>query len=185
MQLITAIGDSITEGFPFRREDSWVELAARELGIDIVNRGVCGDLTRDMLRRFPQDVLGLNPTHVIIMGGTNDAFARLPLSTVSANYQAMVELSCKNNILPIFGLPVPSIFPEDEGFLSDYREWLEEYAQAEDIPVIDFYSPFNRAFRTGKGRELLGDGVHPSLAGYRLMAKTAFQVLKLGASDSR
>ncbi len=58
---IVAIGDYITEGFPYSPSDSWVELASRELGINIINRGVCGDLTGDILTRFPQDVIASNP----------------------------------------------------------------------------------------------------------------------------
>ena len=116
-------------------------------------------------------MLALNPTHVIVMVGTNDAFARLPLSVVAANFEAM-ESAC-GKIQPIFGLPIPSIFPSEEAFLCDYREWLDTYAKAANIPVIDFYTPFYRELKASGSGELLADGVHPSLAGYRLMAETA------------
>jgi acyl-CoA thioesterase I len=120
MLKIVAIGDSITEGFPYSPADSWVELAALELGVNIINRGLCGDLTGDILNRFPQHVISLNPSHIIIMGGTNDTFARVPLSTVAANFTAMVTACSNHRILPIFGLPIPSMFPADEAFLTDY-----------------------------------------------------------------
>jgi lysophospholipase L1-like esterase len=161
------------------RQHSWVELTAQELGITLINRGVCGDSTGDMLRRFPQDVLGFNPTHVIIMGGGNDAFDHLPLSTAKANFQAMVDTSRKNRIIPLFGLPIPCTIPEYEAFLADLRKWLECYAREENIPVLDFYSPYHAALKQGRERELLADGVHPDLPGYRLMAKTAVAALRL------
>lgn len=183
MVMFVALGDSITEGYPWMRQNSWVELTAQELGLSLINRGICGDSTGDMLKRFPQDVLAFNPTHVIIMGGGNDAFEQLPLATVKANLQALVAASRKHRIIPLFGLPIPCTIPEYEAFLADYRKWLEGYAQEENIPVIDFYSPFQAALKQGRERELLLDGVHPDLPGYRLMAKTAVAALNayLGA----
>lgn len=184
MVMFVALGDSITVGYPWSRQHSWVELTAQELGLNLINRGVCGDSTGNMLRRFPQDVLAFNPTHVIILGGGNDAFEQLPLSTVKANFQALVAASREHRIIPLFGLPIPCTIPEYAAFLDDCRKWLESYAQAENIPVIDFYSPFQAALKQGRERELLVDGVHPALPGYRLMAKTAVAALRayLGAS---
>jgi acyl-CoA thioesterase I len=157
---------------------SWVEIASRELEINITNRGICGDLSGDMLRRFPQDVFALNPTHVIILGGTNDAFARVPLSTVAANFTAMITACSNHQILLIFGLPIPSLFPAEEAYLTDYREWLESYAKVENIPLIDFYTPFTKKLKNWQPGELILDRVHPSLTGYRLMAAIAVEALK-------
>lgn len=178
MVKFVALGDSITEGYPWTRKHSWVELTAQESGFTFINRGIYGDSTGDMLKRFPQDVLAFNPTHVIIKGGGNDAFEQLPLATVKTNFQALVAASREHRIMPLFGIPIPCTIPEYEAFLDDLRNWLESYARKENIPVIDFYSPFHAALKQGRERELLLDGVHPALPGYRLMAETAIAALR-------
>ena len=104
---VIALGDSITQGFPFSTKESWVYYAAQELDLDIINQGICGDLTRDMLRRFQQDVVAYNATHVIILGGTNDAALGYPLAEVSTNFTVMVDMACRHDIIPILGLPIP------------------------------------------------------------------------------
>ncbi len=75
---IVCLGDSITYGFPFGPEESWVALSAQALGLNMVNKGANGDTTRGMRRRFKRDVVSLNPAYVIIMGGANDAFMDIP-----------------------------------------------------------------------------------------------------------
>ena len=65
---IVCLGDSITYGFPFGPEASWVELSAKALGLNMINMGANGDTTRAMRRRFKRDVTGLDPAYVIIMG---------------------------------------------------------------------------------------------------------------------
>ena len=82
-----AMGDSLTVGFiptlftsqpysDFLKEyaDSFLKGSGREdiLRIRIINRGVNGDLTSNMLLRFRQDVVDLKPDYVVILGGAND-----------------------------------------------------------------------------------------------------------------
>lgn len=174
---IVALGDSITEGYPFSPQESWVEYATRKLKIEIVNQGINGDFTQGMLERFPRDVISYNPTHVIILGGANDAYEGLPLSRVSANFSAMLEICSRYGIIPILGLPTPSLLPSEEKFLAEYRNWLKDYASREKMAVIDFYTPFQRAIQAGGADKLYVDEVHPSIEGYRMMGETAVQRL--------
>ncbi len=175
---IDAIGDSITEGYPYSRQNSWVEHIAQVLKFEILNQGICGDLTKGMFKRFQRDVLAFTPTHAIILGGTNDAAAGYLLSSVSANYTAMVVMSCQQGIIPVLGLPIPSLLPEEEKSLIEYRSWLKDYANRENILYIDFYSPFLTAVKAGQAARLFIDEVHPSLEGYKLMGETAVYSLE-------
>ena len=175
---IVALGDSITQGFPYSTKESWVYHAARELNLDIINQGVCGDLTRDMLRRFQQDVVAKNPTYVIILGGTNDAVIGYPLHEISNNFTAMVDMACRYDIIPLFGLPIPSLIGEEEDILMSCREWIQGYANSKRIKIIDFYAPFKAAIEAGASMKLYTDGVPPSVEGYQLMGRAAVESLK-------
>ena len=175
---IIAIGDSITLGFPYTQKESWVAFLAQELQREVINKGVNGDLTQNICDRFRRDVLTLNPSHVIILGGTNDAYSKYPLESVSLNFKAMVEMSQKQEIIPILGLPLPSLVPEEEFLLIQYRNWLIDFAMKKDLPYVDFYSPFLRRIKAGEEAQLFVDEVHPSLEGYNLMGETVLNELR-------
>jgi len=175
---IVAIGDSITEGYPFSNQESWVEHLVQELQCQVLNQGICGDFTSGILKRFQRDVLDHAPTHVIILGGANDAYEKIHIEIVSANFKAMEDSCRQNEIIPIFGLPTPSLLPEEEQFLIEYRNWLKSYAVEKGIILIDFYSPFLNRIRVGEGVKLFVDEVHPSIDGYALMGEVAVRSLK-------
>ena len=175
---IVAIGDSITEGYPFSNRESWVEHLAQELKCQVLNQGICGDFTSGMRKRFQQDVLDHAPTHVIILGGANDAYEKIHLESVSTNFKAMEESCRQNGIISILGLPTPSLLPEEEQLLMEYRNWLKSYADENDITVVDFYSPFLDRIGVGQGAQLFVDEVHPSIEGYALMGEVAVKALQ-------
>lgn len=169
--IVVAIGDSITYGYPYTHQESWVYLASRRLGIPMINKGEPGETTGEMRQRFAADVLAEKPTHVIIMGGTNDAFYNLPLERVCNNIYRMCEEAHIAGIKPIIGIPVPVNEAQAEAWLKAYRTWLQDFAGRMGFQVLDFYSVL-----VDSGTGLLkpdchDDGVHPNLSGYRAMAK--------------
>jgi lysophospholipase L1-like esterase len=180
---IVAIGDSLTYGFPFGTEFSWVELVAQRTGIDMVNAGVCGETTGDMLLRFKQDALDYKPAVVIITGGSNDAFFGVSPSTVGDNIDKMVRLAAKENIISVIGVPPPVCLPEEK-LLVQYRQHLRSLAVQTNIMLIDFYRNMVDDFSSGLKSDYHIDGVHPNLKGYEVMADVAEAVLrKLLSSD--
>lgn len=175
---IVAIGDSITEGYPFSHDDSWVAYVAKELNVELINQGICGDLTQGMCRRFKRVVFPDNPTHVIILGGTNDALAGLSLDNVSSNFKAMEEMSKQQGVVPIFGLPIPSLWSSAEKQIALYRDWLKHFINSNDLMFIDFWTPFATMIQEGRGDKLYVDELHPSIHGYKLMGETALRSLE-------
>jgi len=131
-----------------------------------------------MCERFHRDVLDHAPSHVIILGGANDAYEQIHVESVGANFIAMVKLCEQHAIIPILGLPTPSLLPKEEQYLKEYRNWLQRYADERDIMVVDFYSPFVDRIAAGQGTQLFADEVHPSIEGYALMGEVVVQCLK-------
>jgi lysophospholipase L1-like esterase len=174
---IVALGDSITYGFPYLPDRSWVRLAADELGLQMINKGINGDTTWGMLERFSADVLAHRPSHVIIMGGANDAFERIAAEDVVDNIRQMVKAAIDNAIVPFLGLPTPCNFAE-ETLLAKYRQSLRQYVATEGIDVIDFYSAMVNLVGSGIREGLHVDGIHPNEAGYQIMAGAAVGFLR-------
>ena len=175
MHTIVALGDSITYGFPYMPDRSWVALTGAVLGIALLNKGSNGDTTAGMRARFKQDVIAHSPAHVIILGGTNDACARVAPEVVADQVKQMVELARQYQISPLIGLPVPCNYPPDEAWLDLYRQDMRDYAVDSKLTVIDFYAAF-KAVPDWRG--LYADVLHPNEAGYRVMAAAAAAVIK-------
>ena len=172
---IVAIGDSITYGFPYEPTLSWLNLAAEGLNIDYINGGINGDTTDGMLNRFGHDVLRYTPSHVIIMGGTNDARFGITVNKVIDNIGDMVGLAVQKGIIPILGLPIPCNDLTEEKLLEQYREKMRQYAVDNNIEVIDFNKGMIDESCVDIKTSLLCDGVHPNTAGYEIMAGVAAQ----------
>jgi len=119
---IVAIGDSLTVGYqnPFLDpmavvETPYTNVLKEKLGEDvkIYNKGLCGELTRDMLHRFERDVISYKPDYVIILGGSNDLGWGFPPKEISKNLIEMYKQSRAAQIEPI-ACTVPSILNFDD-----------------------------------------------------------------------
>ena len=168
MKNIVCIGDSITYGFPYGTEASWTRLLAEVTGFKVINQGINGNTTGDMLDRFARDVLSYNPDYVIIMGGANDIVWRESIDRITWNLNEMVKLAAGQGIKVIFGLPTPFNYPEFEARLQRVRHWMIKHAAENGLKTIDFYG----AFFNPEGilqEELLLDEAHPTREGYRCM----------------
>ena len=182
---IAAIGDSVTNGYPYDPALSWLNLTARRFNIDYINQGVNGDTTDVMLSRFDHDVLKYKPSHIIIMGGTNDAYASIIADQVINNIREMVGLAVQNNIIPILGLPIPCNDLAQEKLLGQYREEMRQFAVGNNIEVIDFHKIMVDDSGVNIKCGLHCDGVHPSTNGYEAMAEIAAKTFVKVLIDAR
>lgn len=182
LKKIVAIGDSLTYGFPYWPKLSWVQLVGKELGISIINKGINGNTTGQMRARFEEAVCRQHPSHVIIMGGTNDACGRLEAEEVEGNIRSMVEISLEQGIVPILGLPIPCNYPEDEQMLRLYRADMRDIAFNYNLSVIDFFTAFLKSESNQADISLYADVLHPNERGYQVMAANAVKVLQVQKS---
>lgn len=174
---VVFIGDSITQYWGIDDPDFFSG--------GIVNRGIGGQTTPQILLRFQADVVALKPQLVHIMAGTNDLAGNTgPNSTESYknNIRAMVTLAKANRIKVILAsIPPASFFPwkpalRPAGQVEELNAWLKAYAKAEKLRFVDYHAAL--AARGGALRpELTFDGVHPNQAGYRVMKPLALGAL--------
>jgi lysophospholipase L1-like esterase len=151
----------------------------------VFNRGIDGQTTPQMLVRFRQDVIDLHPKVVVILAGTNDvAGVTGPTRNedIEANYASMAELARLHHIRVVFAslLPVNN-YTEDakESFALRPRKrilalnaWLKDYCEKNGLAYLDYFS----AMVDDKGmlrRDLSDEGLHPNVAGYKIMAPLA------------
>lgn len=170
------VGDSIT--------DYW-KLSDYFAGKPYINRGIDGQTTPQMLVRFRQDVIDLHPKVLVVLAGTNDiAGVTGPARNedIEANYASMAELAHAHGIRMVFAslLPVNN-YTQDakESFALRPRErilalnvWLKDYCANNGLLYLDYFS----AMADEKGmlkKDLSDEGLHPNVAGYKIMAPLA------------
>ncbi len=153
----------------------------------LINRGINGQTTSQMLIRFRPDVIELNPEAVIILAGTNDIAGNTghtTLETILGNLISMCELAKVNNIKPILSSILPaSDYPWQKGLnpaekIEKLNGMILQYANVNDILYVDYYSVMvNRQ----KGLQSIysEDGVHPNKNGYHIMTSILQSTLKL------
>ncbi|MEA1961250.1 MAG: GDSL-type esterase/lipase family protein [Bacillota bacterium] len=166
---IMCLGDSITWGYPHGTKYSWVSMLGELMGLPLINEGVNGDTTGQMLRRFDRSVLAYKPTHLIVMGGINDVFLRVSYDRIIINLTTICKRAEENDIRVILGLPTAVDESEFERMLWRIRKWMREYATEKGYPVIDFCSAFYDESGEVKTDILLPDGGHPTVEGYEAM----------------
>ncbi len=166
---LVCLGDSITWGFPFGPEYSWVEISAQALGFPIINRGINGETAEDLLYRFGLDVLAHKPSHVFIMAGINDACMNISLESFQDKIFRMHTKAGSQGIIPILALPTPTGDDYLEYILKKYRQWLTEFALTSNTALVDF-APAMLLPDYTLNPDCFIDAVHPSKAGYRSMA---------------
>jgi len=143
----------------------------------IIDRGISGQTTPQMLVRFRDDVINLHPSVVVILAGTNDIAGNTgptTLESIFGNIVSMAELAKANNIKVVLCsvLPAyeyqwsPGLEPAEK--IIKLNAMLESYSQKNNIVYVNFHSSLADE-RKGMKAEYSPDGVHPNLAGYKVM----------------
>jgi lysophospholipase L1-like esterase len=176
---IVFMGDSITEG--------WVNLAGDFFTPGRIGRGIGGQTTPQMLLRFRQDVIDLHPAVVQIMAGTNDIAGNTGPMTpeqTQANIKSMVELAHAHGIRVILAsIPPADRFPWKPGLdaaqkIVAMNAWLKAYAARSGCVYADYWSALKEPNGLGMREGLSSDHVHPTKAGYAVMAPVAEAAIK-------
>jgi len=171
---IVFMGNSITEGW--MRADS-----AFFTNNGYVDRGISGQTTPQMVLRFRQDVIDLKPAAVVILAGINDIAQNtgpMTLEQTFGNIVSMAELAKANNIKVVISSVLPAFdFPWRPGLepapkVVQLNKMLKEYADKNNIVYVDYFSAMKDE-RNGLPKALSVDGVHPTLAGYKIMEPLA------------
>ncbi|MHB8812640.1 MAG: SGNH/GDSL hydrolase family protein [Steroidobacteraceae bacterium] len=170
---VVFLGDSITEGW---------KLESSFPGKPYINRGISGQTTSQILLRFRQDVIDLHPRVVVILAGTNDLAENTgpaTLTQIEGNLESMAQLARANHIRVVLCSVLPTVhywwhpqLPNPAARIAALNQWLEAYAAKGHDVYVNYYAAMKDAAGALK-HDLSPDGVHPSPAGYAVMAPLA------------
>lgn len=183
---IVCIGNSNVNGFPHRRSQCFASILREITDHKIINKGVNGACTEDILERFENDVVNHHPDAVIILTGTNDFLnGKCEEISVLNQFKKMVNICEKNNIKPIICTPaltdpemaagqwIPGVdYEEVNEALRALRQQLLDYKTFEKIDVFDLQNSYDCDYV---------DGVHFTLEGHKKIAEMLAEFLKKAA----
>jgi len=193
---IVLIGASYTRGWNIE------EIA----GMKVINKGVDGNQSFEMLARFQNDVIANKPKAVLIWGFINDIHRskrdeiQSTIVRAKESIKEMVKLSRTNGMIPILGTELTirgaDKFIENlSGLVGSLRgkegyqayvnkhvmavnQWVKEFAREEGIILLDFQPALSDPKGVRKKEFATKDGSHISAEGYEKM--TSYMKEKMG-----
>lgn len=184
--LIVALGDSTTAGTPLYKSPLeappdgegdhtsqyafW--LVEKRPFWRVLNRGVNGERTDEILDRFDRDVVERRPYVVVIIAGVNDVFQNRPVDHITNNLRKMYDRAAEHQIAVVAGsiLPYDDATKAQNAKMEKINAWIK--AEAKKDPNVTFVDT-RKAVASKEDRNKLAstqDGQHPDVAGYKKMA---------------
>ncbi len=156
----------------------------------VLNRGINGQRSDEILARLKPDVLQEHPDCVIVLAGVNDVYQGVPLREVKSNLLAMYQKAsaAKLALVAATVLPYNTASASQAKAIHDLNHWIKETANSLRVIFCDT----NFAVRDPNDPNRLRsspDGLHPDVSGYRRMgealAETIDNSIKLGLIKTR
>lgn len=166
-EVVVFFGDSITQGYGVRPEESFSSLVARALGVSFVNAGVAGDTTAAGLARLERDVLPHRPRITVVEFGGNDFLRRVPVEETLKNLEAMVSALIAQGMMVVI-LEV-NVGLMGDPYLKGYRAVADRYGA---LLVGDMLKGILG------NPDLKVDAIHPNAQGHRVIAERVTRALR-------
>lgn len=156
-----------------------------ELNLQVHNRGISGNKVYQLAERWDVDALNIKPNVLSIHIGVNDFW-----HTITSGYTGTIDnyindyhalLNRTKKVLPKVKLVICEPFGvKGVSAVNDkwyptfdlFRKAAKDIAKEYDAAFVPYQSAFDKALELAPGDYWTLDGVHPSIAGEALMART-------------
>ena len=202
---IVFAGDSVTddgrarpigEGNAQKLGNGYVRLIDCFLNVDcpeqlfhLVNMGISGNTSRDLLARWDTDINALSPDWVILCIGFNDVWRQFDSPAIGEyavspeEYRANLnEMADKTVAKMIWMTPYylePNQSDKMRARMDEYGQIMKEEAAKRNIPCIDLQAAFGNILRYRYPAYITWDRVHPGPVGSLIIARAFLKEIGL------
>ena len=172
--VIVTFGDSLTQGVSGKSYPAFLQDLLDESGYAyrIDNQGVSGDTSTDGLARI-ENVVAAKPALVVLEFGGNDGLRGVPVETTRANIdQMLARLKSAHIPIVLAGITLPPNYGPD--YIQPFNAIFPSLAHKYGIR----YLPFLLIHVYDKPGMMRPDGIHPTEAGNRIVARDVFDLIK-------
>lgn len=184
-------GDSITFGAGDSEGLGWVGRLRNQLflndAVSVYNRGICGDTSEDILKRFKVEAESIEPDKIIFAVGTNDSkypegkdLNNVDLSQFESNINQLIKQAREftQDISFVGLIKAKEEVKTERGStfinrdIRKYNDCLKSICQKNNLSFVDIFEVID-------SNGDLYDIVHPNKEGYDKMYKTISASLNL------
>ena len=176
-RVIVALGDSLTAGLGVGADEAYpalleTRLAREGYAYHVVNAGVSGDTTAGGLRRVDW-VLRAKPEIAIVALGANDGLRAQSPQAMRENLTAIVKrLQAAGARVLLVGMRLPPNYGAD--YTKEFQAVFPEVARSTGAAFM----PFLLDGVAADTRLNQPDGIHPTAAGYQVIADRLWPYLR-------
>jgi acyl-CoA thioesterase-1 len=178
---ILFFGDSLTAGYGLANVSleslpALIQSKIKTEGLPyhVTNAGISGDTTSGGLARI--DLLLRQPVDVFVLAlGANDIIRGIPPQTTAKNLQSIIDkvkAAYPHAKMLLLGMELPGWVPG--AFAASYRALFAQVAKANQMAFV----PFMLDGVAGIAHLNLRDGLHPTAAGYQVIAGKVWPVIR-------
>lgn len=164
---LACFGDSLVYGFPFSPDYSWTAVLEK-YGVSIINNGVCGATTGEILDNMRYAALPQGVDRVLFFGGANDIIQGVPKRVILDTVGKVKALAAEKGWHLCLALP---LFCGEEGANGKIGELRAELAREAGAFILDLQPAIGRSEE--ELREAYLDGWHPKARVYERMGEYA------------
>lgn len=196
-RLLLFQGDSVTDT-DRNREDGmdlgkgYVQIIGDHLRnepVTVLNRGISGNRSRDLVARWEEDCIQLRPDVLTILIGINDVWRKYdsndetPLTDYEAALESIVsqaatKCDCKIILMEPFVLPSPPDRIAWRKELDPEIQVVRKIAHKYHTSLVPLDGLFAQAAVKYGDTSLCADGVHPTTLGHQLICKAWLDVYR-------
>lgn len=169
--LVVFLGDSITSNWGIYRGSFFS-------ANNFLCKGVSGETTGSMLKRYASDVIDQHPQAVVILAGTNDIAQKdgvfVTAEQISSNIFLMAKMAQSAGIKVVLCSLLPS---SGYGLIPALNTIIEEWAVNNNCEYVDYYSMFVQADGS-LDPKFTTDNCHLVAEGYYIMEQAIMPILE-------
>ncbi len=175
---VLVFGDSLSAAYKLPAEDGWVarlrdRLDERAQGeFEITNASASGETTSGGLTRLPEVLETRDYDWVLLELGANDGLRGLPLNTIEANLQKLIDRTeARGAEVVLLGIMLPTNY--GPAYADPFRDMYARLAEKNELPGL----PFLLEGAADDRDLMLDDGIHPNAEGQERVLENVWGVV--------
>lgn len=163
--------------------DAFLNARYPELNLHVVNVGISGNTSRDLVARWQRDVVDLKPDWLSLMIGINDVYRQFDVPYMSSahvyidEYEANLKMLVGQTRQNVRGVTLMTPFfiegIKDEpvrAMMDRYSAVARKIAQRNDCVFVDTQGAFDEVLKHVHSSRISWDRVHPNQVGCAVIA---------------
>ena len=179
MKTILVLGNSLSAGFGLKSSQAYPALLAKKLraaglNFQVTNASQTGGTTEGGLERLPAHLKRKIDIFILELG-INDAFRGVPVDQIQNNLQQIIDkVKARNPDMRVLiaGMQLPNYAADDYVFV--FGKMFGELAAKNGGSLV----PYLLDGVAGDPSLNLPDGIHPNVAGQKILAENVWRILE-------